>query len=167
MADAEDIAVGDVVLAIGNPLRLRSLRVTGHRLRCGPLRPTAVDLRGLHPDRCHHPPGQLRRGPDRSPGPLGRHQHADLYRGRRAQRGRPNGNRDQPRYPERSWLPWLFWTTSSSTASVIRGWLGVSVEVLLSEQPARRQPSSAAHRDRSRTRRTCAAGGHQTQRHHC
>ena len=56
LADAEDIAVGDVVLAIGNPYGLVTL-YRGHRLGSGPLRFAVVDLRGLYPDRCHHPSG--------------------------------------------------------------------------------------------------------------
>ena len=79
--------VGDVVLAIGNPYGFGHSVSQGHHIRAGALRPQPQHLRGLHPDRCRHQPGQLRRGADRHRGPSARHQRRHLLPQRRVPPG--------------------------------------------------------------------------------
>ena len=59
--DSAQLRVADWVLAIGNPYQLEFDRHPRHRERARPFGHQRRQLRGLHPDRRRHQPGQLRR----------------------------------------------------------------------------------------------------------
>ena len=64
VADMPTIRVGDVVLAIGNPLERWPDRDHGHRQRHRPRSPRAQYLREFHSDRCGDQSGKFRRRVD-------------------------------------------------------------------------------------------------------
>jgi serine protease DegQ len=79
LGHAEDLQVGDVVLAIGNPYGFGGTGDIGHRERSGSKLPGPQPLRGLHPDRRRDQPRQFRRRPHRHGGQPDRHQQHDLF----------------------------------------------------------------------------------------
>ena len=104
LGDSDQVRVGDYVLAIGNPLGLGPDGDDGHRERqeprarreAGRRRPA---LRGLHPDRRRHQPGQLGRPAVQLPRRGHRHQLGDHQPGRGDERRLRHP--DQPRAPGR------------------------------------------------------------------
>ncbi len=75
LGDSDQLEVGDVVLALGNPFGVGPDRDQGHRQRAGPQRIGFQPLRKFHPDRCRHQSRQLRRRAGGRGRPAGRHQH--------------------------------------------------------------------------------------------
>ena len=65
LGDIRTLAVGDVVLAVGNPLGRRPDGHAGHRQRGRPQGHRHQHDRELHPDRCRDQPGQFGRRADR------------------------------------------------------------------------------------------------------
>ena len=75
MGRSDTLRVGDIVLAIGNPLRAEPDGDAGHRERHRPRPARPRDVRELHPDRCRHQSRQLGRRADRRARRPGRHQY--------------------------------------------------------------------------------------------
>ena len=81
VGDSNSVRVGDVVLAIGNPLGFGHTVTQGIVSALGRwgLLPNSP-YEGLHPDRRDHPPGQFRWRPDRCAGSAAGYQYPDLHR---------------------------------------------------------------------------------------
>ena len=73
MADSDKVEVGDVVLAMGNPFGIGQTVTTGIVSATDRGGGMGVGLRGLHPNRRSHQPGQFRRRVDRRGRPPHRH----------------------------------------------------------------------------------------------
>ena len=121
LGDSDKVAVGEPVVAIGNPLGYDFSITSGivsatGRSAAGAERP---DHPQRHPDRRRHQPGQLRRPAHRQRGQGDRHQRADRLAGRRQRRPRLR-RADQHRHPRP-------WTSSRRTArSPTPGWASAS-----------------------------------------
>ena len=82
-ANSDELLVGDVVLAIGNPVRRRPDRDARHHLGAGAHAGRHHRLSVLHPDRCGDQSRQFRRRAGRHDRQARRHQHRDLLALRR------------------------------------------------------------------------------------
>ena len=88
MRDSDSIEVGDIVLAIGNPFGLNQTVTSGIISAVARSAGGVNDFKLLHPDRCRHQSGQLRRRAGQPRRPADRHQHRDLLADRRLGRHR-------------------------------------------------------------------------------
>ncbi len=86
--DSDQVQVGDLVLAIGDPFGVGPDRHHGHRLGAGAQPGFGQRLSVLHPDRRRHQSRQFRRRAGDDRWQARRHQHRDLFALRRQYRHR-------------------------------------------------------------------------------
>ena len=137
--DSDQVQVGDLVLAIGDPFGVGQTVTMGIVSALARTQVSASRLSVLHPDRRGHQSGQFRRraGDDRRQ--ARRHQHRDLFAHRRQYRHRLRHSRQSgaPRGGRRR----------AAAAAFKLAWIGADGQA--GHQRHRRQPRPAASRRRA------------------